>query len=307
MKRLAFLFPGQGAQVVGMGKDFFDSFVEAKDVFQEANSILSRDLSSVIFNGPEELLVETKNSQSGIFVTSLAILRVLEKQFRSLIPKVTSGLSLGEYTAIVASKRLGFSEALKLVEFRGLAMNDACLKVPGTMAAIFGLSNEAIEELASGIEDLWVANYNCPGQTVISGTHKGVEAGIKAATERGAKRAIPLKVHGAFHSGLMKSAEERLKAKIDEVTFIESDIALVMNVPGDFVRETAAIKNNLISQVTKSVRWEQGVRAMADEIDLFIEIGCGKTLAGLNRQIGVKGQTVTINKIADLETLAGAL
>lgn len=305
-KKIAFLFPGQGAQVVGMGKDFYDHYTAAREVFEEGDDILNRSLSKVIFDGPLETLTETRNSQTGIYLTSLAILKVIQQQFPRIQPAVCAGLSLGEYTALTASGYVSFETCLPLVQFRGEAMNAACEATQGTMAALFGLSAHDVEEMVEELKlprDLWVANFNCPGQTVISGTMKGVEAGIKAAKERGAKRAIPLNVHGAFHSGLMKLAEEKLAVKLSEVEILKSPIRLVMNVCGDFVEDPEQIRSNLIQQVTSAVRWEQGIRVMQPSVDLYIEIGCGKTLAGTIRQIGIEAPTLSINTLSDLEKL----
>lgn len=306
MKKIAFIFPGQGSQFVGMAHDFVTTFQEAKYVFEEGNDILNRNLSKIVFEGPLELLTETKNSQTGIYLCSMAILRVLEKQYPSLKPILTSGLSLGEYTALTASGKLSFADTLPLIQCRGEWMNEACEMKKGTMAAIFGLSNEVLESIVEGIDDLWVANYNAPGQTVISGSDKGVAEGVEKAKAKGAKRAIPLQVHGAFHSGYMSYAKEKLEAKIREVSLKDSAIDIVMNVPGTAVKESTSIQNYLIEQVTSPVKWEQGIRSMQN-IDLFIEIGCGRVLTGLNRQIGVNVPTINVSKITDLEELAKVL
>lgn len=306
-KKIAFLFPGQGAQVVGMGKDFYTHDAAARAVFQEGDEILNRALSKIIFEGPADALLETRNSQTGIYLTSLAILKVLQGQFPELKPTVCAGLSLGEYTALTACGHLSFDKCLPLVQFRSIAMNEACESTQGTMAALFGLSAAEVEALVQELNlpnDLWVANFNCPGQTVISGTLKGVEAGIAAAKAKGAKRAIPLKVHGAFHSGLMRSAEEKMAQKLEEIEIAQSPIQLVMNVCGAPVTCPKTIRTNLIKQITAPVRWEQGIRAIQPDVDLYIEIGCGKTLAGMNRQIGVTAPTITINSLEDLDQLA---
>lgn len=310
MKNIAFLFPGQGAQSVGMGKDFYENYVEAREVFQHGDELLARSLSKIIFEGPGDLLTETRNSQTGIYLTSIAVLRVLQKEFPELKPSVCAGLSLGEYTAFSASGRIPFEACLPLVQFRGEAMNAACKATDGTMAAIFGLSAEEIEQMVRELDlphDLWAANFNCPGQTVISGTRKGVEAGIEEAKARGAKRVIPLNVHGAFHSGLMRIAEEKLGERIRETVILESSVGLVMNVPGGYVSDPSQMRNYLTSQVTSPVRWEQGIRAMMPHVECFIEIGCGRTLAGMNKQIGIQAPTITINKVEDLEKLAGVI
>ena len=211
-KKITYLFPGQGAQYVGMGKDFAENYPRAKETFEEADDLLGRNLSKIIFEGPTELLTETINSQPAIYVTSMAILRVLEEQFPDLKPTSCAGLSRGESTALTAGLRLPFASCLPLVQYRGECMNEACETTPGTMAAIFGLSAQELEQLVKELnlpQDLWVANFNCPGQTVISGTLKGVEAGIEAAKTKGARRVIALRVHGALHSGLMALAEEK--------------------------------------------------------------------------------------------------
>jgi [acyl-carrier-protein] S-malonyltransferase len=306
-KKIAFLFPGQGAQVVGMGKDFYTHYRAAREIFQQGDDLLHRSLSKIIFEGPAESLTETRNSQAGIYLTSLAILKTLQDQFPSLRPYACAGLSLGEYTALTAAGHLPFETCLPIVQFRGEAMHEACEATQGTMAALFGLSAGEVETLVKDLNlpnDLWVANYNCPGQTVISGTLKGIEQGIHAAKERGAKRAIPLKVHGAFHSGLMHLAEKKLAQKLEGVQIQESPTLLVMNVCGSFVSNPAMIRSNLIKQVTAPVRWEQGVRVMMEEVSLFIEIGCGRTLAGMNKQIGVPAPTFTLNSVEDLDQLA---
>ncbi len=296
MKKIAFLFPGQGAQYVGMGKEFSQAFPIVRQVFEEADDLLKEPLSKIIFEGPGELLNQTKYSQLGIFVTSMALLRTIP-----LTPKICSGLSLGEYSALVASGRLSFQDGLLLVRERALLMNAACEKTSGGMAAVLGLNGEEVSEAVRGLEGVWVANYNSPGQTVISGTREGIEKGAVRLKERGAKRIVPLTVHGAFHSGLMQSAREGLAPIIDKISFKESAIELVMNVPGAFVKETAEIKRYLTAQVTESVRWEQGILAMKGKVDFFFEIGCGKTLTGLNRKIGIPQPIRSVEVPIDLD------
>lgn len=299
--KIAMIFPGQGAQYVGMGKDFFDSFAVARETFEEADELLGEKLSKIIFEGPEDVLTQTKYSQLAIFVVSVAILRTVLKELPHLKPAVCAGLSLGEYTALYASGRLGFAETLLLVRERARLMNEACEKVPGTMAAVLGLDAAGIESAVKDLEGVWVANFNAPGQTVISGTKEGIENAALILKERGARRVIPLTVHGAFHSGLMLSAQEGLAPYIDGVEFKNSPIDLVMNVPGNFVKTDAEIRRNLTAQVTQSVRWEQGIAAMKDAgVELFLEIGCGKTLTGLNKKMGVLSMSA-VEKITDLE------
>lgn len=302
MKKIAFLFPGQGSQFPGMGKDFYDAFSIARETFQEADDLLSYPLSRIMFEGPQELLTQTKNSQLAIFVNSVALLRVLKSLLPDLIPYVCLGLSLGEYTALFAAGKIEFKDALLLVQKRSELMNRACEEVAGTMAAVLGMTGPAVEEALLGIDGVWVANYNCPGQIVISGTKEGVEAGSLALKAKGAKRILPLTVHGAFHSGLMQSAQDGLSPFLENASLKDSPIGFVMNVPGDFVKDLEEIQENLIQQVTHPVRWDQGILAIEQkQVDLYIEIGCGKTLSGLNKKIGVAAPTISLEKISDLD------
>lgn len=309
--KIAFIFPGQGSQYPGMAKDFFDTFPAARETFQEADDLLGKNLSSIVFNGPEATLTETKNSQLGIYVASMAILRSIQKQFPDLAPSICSGLSLGEYTALTASGKLDFADAIPLVAHRAQYMNDACEQTQGKMAVVLGLDGDVVEQMVREVNlphDLWAANFNCPGQVVLSGTVRGIEAGTIAAKEKGAKRVLPLQVHGAFHSGLMQHAEERLAPYIDQVKLSDGSCKIVMNVPGDEVTDISEIRKNLIRQVTQSVRWEQGVRSMmTQDVDLFIEFGCGKTLAGFNKRIGVTVPTLSVEKIEDIKSLESIL
>ncbi len=287
-----------------MGKDFCEAFSVAKETFQEADDLLSYHLTQVMFEGPEALLTQTKHSQVAIFVNSVALLRTLQSQMPELTPYVCAGLSLGEYTALYASGRIEMADALRLVRVRAELMNQACEETQGTMAAVLGLSGPAVEEALQGLSQVWVANYNCPGQVVISGTQKGVEAGSLALKAKGAKRVIPLTVHGAFHSGLMKSAQEGLAPFIEKVVLRDSSIQFAMNVPGDFVESLDQIRKNLTDQVTQSVRWDQGIVSIeSKQVDLYLEIGSGKTLAGLNKKIGVKAPTLSLEKVGDLESV----
>jgi len=301
----AFIFPGQGAQYVGMGKDFFESFSTARETFEEGDDLLGQKLSKMIFEGPVDLLTLTKNSQTAIFITSMAILRTVLEQFPDLQPAVCSGLSLGEYTALCASGRLGFADTLLLVRERARLMNEACEKAPGAMAAVLGLDAAGIEAAVKGLNGVWVANYNAPGQTVVSGTKEGIERALLALKESGAKRVIPLSVSGAFHSGLMQSAQNELASFIEKAPIQESSIPFCMNVPGHFAKTIDEIRRNLTQQVTQSVRWEQGIGAIeALGVQTYLEIGCGKTLAGLNRKMGLSAPTLSIDKVADLDQLA---
>lgn len=307
-KRIAFLFPGQGAQYVGMAKDFFENFPKARETFQEADDILSRKLSKIILEGPSEQLNETKNSQVGIYVASIAILRVINDLYPKLTPYVCAGLSLGEYTALTAADKMDFTSCLPLVQYRGHYMNEACEINPGVMAVILGLEAKEVEALVKEVNlphDLWAANFNCPGQVVISGTKKGIDKGTAAAQARRAKRILPLQVHGAFHSGLMQPAEERLSEHIHQAILKNSPIGFVMNVTGKFVHNEQEIKTNLIKQVTNPVRWEQSIRSMGEEaVDLFIEIGCGKVLSAFNKRILSNVTTLSIEKVTEIDQLS---
>jgi [acyl-carrier-protein] S-malonyltransferase len=306
-KRIACLFPGQGAQYVGMASDFCSNFSAARLTFEEADTLLDRPLSSVILNGPEDSLTETRNSQPAIYVASMAIFRVIQELFE-IKPYLCAGLSLGEYTALTAGGWLSFLKTLPLVQMRGDFMNEACEATKGTMAVVMGLEGEKVEEIVHALNmphELWIANYNCPGQVVISGTAKAIDAATAAAKAGGAKRVLPLQVHGAFHSGLMHLAENKLSPYIKNAFFLQGESALVMNVPGDFVSDLTQLRHNLTKQVTHSVRWEQGIRRMEDDhVDLYVEIGPGTTLSGMNKRIGVKAPTVSIGTVKDLDQLS---
>ncbi|KAF3362134.1 Malonyl CoA-acyl carrier protein transacylase [Chlamydiales bacterium STE3] len=310
-QRVAFIFPGQGSQYPGMAKDFFENYSEVRHLFEEADDILKRKISNIILNGPEDLLTQTRNSQVGIFLTSFALLKVLKHSFNHLKPFACAGLSLGEYTALTAAGVLPFQSALTLVEKRGQLMNDACEQTKGTMAVIMGLDGFQVEQMVQDANlpnDLWAANFNCPGQVVISGTMKGIAEGEKRAKELGAKRVLPLQVYGAFHSGLMQSAEEKLREELLKVQIEKSSIKVSMNVTGDFVEHQEEIRRALSMQVTHPVRWEQNIRSLTKEnSDLFIEIGPGKTLSGLNKRNGVLAPTLNLEKMTDLDLLAKEL
>lgn len=304
MKKIAYLFPGQGAQYVKMGKDFAEAFSIARTTFEEADDILGMHLSKIIFEGPEEELVQTRYSQLAIFVTSIAIFRVIQSQLPALVPFVCAGLSLGEYSALHAAGKISFAEALSLIQKRATFMQEAAEKVGGTMAAVLGMEGALVAESLAGFSDVWVANYNCPGQIVISGTKEGVEKGSEVLKGKGAKRIVPLSVSGAFHSPLMQTAKEALRPFIETADLKKTPIRIAMNVPGDFVEEEAAMRQSLVAQVTDSVRWEQQIRAMQREgVELYIEIGPGKTLSGMLRKIGVTGLCVSCDRVQDLDEM----
>ncbi|MCI5052184.1 MAG: ACP S-malonyltransferase [Simkaniaceae bacterium] len=288
MSKVAFIFPGQGAQIPGMGKDFFDAFEVARDTFLEADEVLGEHFSKLIFEGDKETLSLTKYSQLAIFITSMAIFRVISQQCPGLKADVMGGLSLGEYTALCASGRISFADCVKLVALRGKLMHEASVENPGTMAAIIG---SEVKDLPEGA---WVSIYNCPGQTVVAGTHEAV-------SQVQGKRVVPLDVSGAFHTKMMDPAKSRFAPAVESVNLIESDIGFVSNSTGKFASDLAEIRKNLIDQVVDTVRWEENVRAMMEAgVELFIEIGPGRTLAGMNRKIGA-GKTHSISTVEQLE------
>ncbi len=302
MSKKAFIFPGQGAQVVGMGKDFYDAFSCARETFEEASDVLSQNMKELIFSGPMEELSQTKNSQPAIFVTSVAILKTVKEQFPNLTPSICAGLSLGEYTALYAAGKISFSECLKLVAARGAYMQEACKEKPSTMRVVLGLDPEVVKtHLPSNV---WIANLNCPGQVVIAGLTSAMPAAEELLKAQGARRVLPLDVSGAFHTPLMRSAQLKLEPQLRSAKLEESAIEIVMNVPGDFARTLPEIRSNLIDQVASPTRWEQGIRKIEEAgIDLYVEMGPGKTLAGMNKKIGALAPTVSIEKIAELESL----
>jgi [acyl-carrier-protein] S-malonyltransferase len=309
--KAAFLFPGQGAQYPGMGKDFYDQFAVAKATFEEADRLLGWSLSTLIFEGPLEELTLTKHSQLAIYVTSSAILRAVESEFPHLKPHFCAGLSLGEYTALTAAGVLSFADCLQLVRVRAEAMHRACEEVKGSMQVVLGLSEEAVASVVNQLNPphpIWVANLNCPGQVVIAGSLEALalaEGPLKAAK---AKRILPLDVSGAFHSGLMKSAQEALRAKIGATPFTEGLARVVMNVTGDVPLSLDQMRSLLIDQVVSCVRWERGIRNLeATDVDFYIEMGPGKTLSGMNKRIGSAKPIYSIEKVADLEIAREAL
>jgi [acyl-carrier-protein] S-malonyltransferase len=300
-KKVAFIFPGQGAQYPGMGRDFYENFPAAKAVFDQADHILGYAFSELIFNGPKEELTLTKNSQLAIFITSIAILRVYHEQNPDVTPTICGGLSLGEYTALVAAGKLTFEEALPLVQARGAFMDQACTDMPGTMHVVLGLEVPVVEKALEELEGVWIANLNCPGQIVISGTKEGIEKAAVLLKEKGAKRVLPLDVSGAFHSGLMQSAQDRLEMHIRAVNLQPSEIDIVMNVSGASTADLDHMRKNMTEQVTKPVRWQSCVEAMLEKgVELFVEMGPGKSLAGMNKRIGVSVPTISIEKVEEL-------
>ena len=280
----SYIFPGQGAQFVGMGLDLYEKSAEAKALFEAANGILGFSITDIMFSGTDEDLKQTKVTQPAIFLHSVILSKVLGKNFA---PQMVAGHSLGEFSALVANGTLSFEDGLQLVAKRAAAMQKACELQPGTMAAVLGLEDAKVEELCATIDGIVTpANYNCPGQLVISGELKAVEVACEKMKEAGAKRALVLPVGGAFHSVLMKPAEEELAVAIEQTTFHKTLCPVYQNVTTTAVSNEANIKKNLIKQLTAPVKWTQSVQQMiADGATEFIEVGPGKVLQGLVKKI----------------------
>ncbi|MTI38454.1 ACP S-malonyltransferase [Fulvivirga lutimaris] len=288
----AYVFPGQGAQFTGMGKDLYESNATAKEMFERANEILGFRITDIMFEGTAEELKETKVTQPAIFLHSV-ILAATSGDFR---PDMVAGHSLGEFSALVANKTLNFEDALKLVSQRALAMQKACEVNPSTMAAILGLEDAKVEEICDSIDEIVVAaNYNCPGQLVVSGSNKGIEIACEKMKEAGAKRALPLPVGGAFHSPLMEPARAELAEAIKNTSFNTPICPVYQNVNAKPATDVETIKKNLIDQLTAPVRWTQSVQNMvADGATQFVECGPGKVLQGLVRKIAPEAEAMSI-------------
>ena len=288
----AYVFPGQGAQFPGMAKDLYTSSEKAKALLESANDILGFRITDVMFDGTAEELKETKVTQPAVFLHSV-VLALISEDFK---PDMVAGHSLGEFSALVANGVLSFEDGLKLVSQRALAMQKACEINPSTMAAILGLEDEKVEEICASIDEVVVAaNYNCPGQLVISGSHKGIELACIATLEAGAKRALPLPVGGAFHSPLMEPAREELEKAIDATQFNPAKCPIYQNVTAKASSDLNEIKENLKIQLTAPVRWTQSVQAMvADGATHFTESGPGKVLQGLVKKIHREAEVSSI-------------
>ncbi|MGB9678991.1 MAG: ACP S-malonyltransferase [Thermoanaerobacteraceae bacterium] len=284
--KIAFIYPGQGAQYVGMGKEVYENYTEAKIVFEQASDSIGFDLAKLCFEGPEEELIKTENTQPAILTVSIALTKVLQK--KGVNADVSAGLSLGEYASLVLAGAIDFEHAVKIVKNRGKYMQSVVPEGKGTMAAIMGLDNEIVEEICKISSNMGIvepANYNCPGQLVISGEVDAVKRAVELAKEKGAKRAVVLSVSAPFHSSMLIMAGKLLEKDLGNIPVYDLAIPVISNVTADYVKKEE-IKNLLVSQVSHPVLWEQSIRKMIkDEVDTFIEIGPGKTLTGFLKKI----------------------
>jgi [acyl-carrier-protein] S-malonyltransferase len=300
MSKTALLFAGQGAQVVGMGKDLAEKFPFAKAWFERANSVLGYDLASICFNGPESELTKTENAQPGIFSVSWVAFQLLKEHLPTLTFEATSGLSLGEFTALAAADAMSFEDGLKLVRQRGRFMQEACEATRGGMAAIIGLEEAPTREVCAQA-GVVLANLNCPGQLVISGEAHKIAQACELAKAKGARRALPLAVAGAYHSPLMAGAQPKLQAALQQVNFTAPKVTVVSNVTAQPHNGVDSIRSRLVEQVTNSVRWEESMRhLLAEGFTRFIELGPGTALGGFMKRID---KNAVLLNVADAESL----
>jgi [acyl-carrier-protein] S-malonyltransferase len=310
MGKIAFVFPGQGSQTVGMGQSIADAIPEAKGVFDKADSRLGYSLSNIIFNGPQEELTLTTNAQPALLTTSIAILKVFSES--GIKADYTAGHSLGEYTALVASGAIQFEDAVYAVHKRGQYMEEAVPNGEGTMAAILGMDREALQEVTQQISKqghpVQLANLNCPGQIVISGAKKGVELACELAKEKGAKRALPLQVSGPFHSELMKPAAEKFKAELESIQIQDAVIPVIANVTADVLTNAGEIGGKLIEQLYSPVLWEDSVKKMIElGVDTFVEVGPGKVLSGLVKKVDRSVNTYAVQDLDSCQEVIKAI
>jgi [acyl-carrier-protein] S-malonyltransferase len=307
MSKTALLFAGQGAQFVGMGRDFAAALPQAKAWFDRANADLGYDLASICFHGPDDELTKTENAQPGIFLVSWIAFELLRERVPALKFEATAGLSLGEFTALTAAGALSFDDALRIVQHRGKFMHEACDATQGGMAAVIGLEESPTREVCveAGVV---LANLNCPGQLVISGSVDRIEQACALAKAKGARKAIPLPVAGAYHSPLMASAQAKLKTELDGLPISSPKVPVVANVDARPHATPEDIRARLVEQVTASVRWEESMRyLLAQGFTRFIELGPGTALSGFMRRIDKEAQTLNVADLASLEETVKAL
>ena len=305
MSRIAFIFPGQGAQTCGMGKDFYEQTETGKKVFDRASELLGFSVPEMCFE-PNDRLDITEYTQAAMVTAGIAMMRVLEE--KGIHPDVTAGLSLGEYCALAAAGVMSDDDAIATVRQRGILMQEAVPAGVGAMAAILALDAAVIEEVTASMEDVWIANYNCPGQIVISGRKEAVEEACERLKAAGAKRAILLNVSGPFHSGMLTEAGEKLGQVLLQTEIKSPQIPYVANVTAQYVTEAAPVKELLTRQVSSSVKWQQSVETMlADGVDTFVEIGPGRTLTGFMRKIDRAARCFNVEKLEDIDKVAEAL
>lgn len=309
LRKTVFLFPGQGTQYTGMGKDFHEHYKEAREIFNQANEILGFDLAALCFNGKQEELNKTSICQPAILVTSIAILEVLKKNYSNWTDTchAAAGLSLGEYTAHVSAGSITFKDAVRLVYKRGVFMQEACDSKPGGMVSIIGLEDEKVEQICAEMKPMGIictANYNSPGQVVISGEKTLLEKASTLAKERGAKMVVPLKVDGAFHSYLMNPASSKLSKELETTPISKSNIPIVANISARYVTEPDEIKTSLAKQLNSPVRWHQSIcMLIRDGFNKFYEIGPGKSLSGLMKRIDATQEIINIDTLEALKNL----
>lgn len=301
MGKIAYIFPGQGAQKAGMGKDFYENCALSREIYEKSSQLLGFSMEELCFEENDRLDI-TEYTQAALVTTSVAMLAQIEEM--GYTPDVTAGLSLGEYCALVSCKAMTFEDAVKVVRQRGILMQEAVPVGQGAMAAVLGMTAEQIDQVVDPIEGVEVANYNCPGQIVISGKTDAVQAACQALKEAGAKRTVPLKVSGPFHSSMLAGAGKKLGEVLEPVVLTEHSIPYVTNVTASCVEGTEEIKDLLVRQVSSSVRWQQSVENMiAAGVDRFVEIGPGKTLASFVKKISREVSVYNVNTWESLEGL----
>ncbi|UOQ85537.1 ACP S-malonyltransferase [Gracilibacillus salinarum] len=305
MKKVAFIYPGQGSQAVGMGQDLYDNYQQVRELFDQANEVLGFNLTDIMFEGPKETLTKTENTQPALLLVSAAITQLLKEQ--GIHPSVTGGHSLGEYSALVAANALPVTEAVELVHQRGKLMENAYPAGKGAMAAVLGLDKTTLQETLTHIHEqtdevIEIANINCPGQIVVSGSQKAVDVAVEQLKEAGAKRVLPLAVSGPFHSSLMKPAAEQFSELVQNVNWTDTTIPVYANVTADKVTSQEQIKQLLVEQLYSPVRFEEIIEQLLDEsLDAIVEVGSGKVLTGLVKKVNRRMTTFAVQDDASLQ------